>query len=104
MKVQFNTDNHITGTEELEAFVTEKINTSLERFSDRITRVEVHLSDQNAHKGGADDIQCKLEVRLEGMKPVTVVSKSNAKEKALTEAISKVKSALNSAIGKMRDK
>lgn len=104
MKVQFNTDNNITGTEELEAFVAEKINKSLERFSDRITRVEVHLSDQNAHKGGADDIQCKLEARLEGMQPIAVVSKSDSKEKALSEAVSKAKSALTSAIGKMRDK
>ena len=104
MKVQFNTDKNIQGTEKLEAYVSEKINHDLERFADKITRVEVHLSDQNADKGGKDDILCKLEVRLEGMQPVLVKAKDSAKEKALDDAVHKMKAALTTIIGKMRDK
>ncbi len=103
MKIQFNTDKNIQGTKELEAFVNEKINHALKRFSDKITRVEVHLSDQNGIKGGADDIQCKMEARIEGLQPVTVAGKSNTKEKALDEAADKMKAALTTVFGKMKN-
>jgi ribosomal subunit interface protein len=102
MKIQFNTDKNIQGTESLESFVSEKINHAFKHIEDRISRVEVHLSDQNAHKGGSDDIQCKLEARVEGMQPVVVESKSSTKEKALDEATSKMKAALNTLFGKMK--
>lgn len=104
MKIQFNTDKNIQGTESLEAFVSENINKRLNRFADKITRVEVHLSDQNAHKTGADDIQCKLETRIEGLQPILATGKSNSKEKALFDAIDKMEAALNTVVGKMKEK
>ena len=104
MKIQLNTDKNIPGTEKLEAFVTEKINRSLKRFASRITRVEVHLSDQNAQKSGSDDIQCKIEARMRGLQPITVTGKSNTKEKALKGAIDKMKAALDTVIGKLKSK
>jgi ribosome-associated translation inhibitor RaiA len=78
MIIQLNTDNNISGTQDLENFVKEKINHELKYFADHITRVEAHLSDQNADKGGTDDILCKLEVRLEGKQPVMVTSKNSS--------------------------
>lgn len=104
MKVQFNTDKNIQGTEALEAFVSEKVNHELKHFSSKITRIEVHLSDQNAHKGGPDDIQCKIEARVEGMQPVTVASRNGSKEKAVDDAVDKMKAALGTKIGKMNNK
>jgi ribosomal subunit interface protein len=101
MKIQFNTDKNIRGTENLETFVSEKISKSLKRFADKITRIEVHLSDQNAQKVSADDIQCKIEARLEGLQPITVIGKSNKKEKSINDAIDKMKMALDTVIGKM---
>lgn len=103
MKIQFNTDKNISGTEALESFVSEKIASGLKHFSNNITRIEVHLSDQNADKGGTDDIQCKLEARLEGLQPIMVVSKSDSKEEALDDAIDKMKSSLDSIKGKMKN-
>ena len=102
MKIQFNTDKNIHGTETLETFVSKKINHSLKHFADKITRIEVHLSDQNANKGGADDIQCKIEARIEGFQPVVVVSKSSSKEKALDVAVNKIKAVLGTVIGKLK--
>ena len=104
MKIQLNTDKNIKGTENLESFVSEKLGASLKRFADKITRIEVHPSDQNADKGGADDIHCKMEARVEGIQPLMVVSKNATKEKALAEATDKLKSALDSRIGKMQRK
>ncbi len=104
MKIQFNTDKNIDGTEALEKFVSEKINSALKHFDDKITRIEVHLSDQNADKEGANDIQCKMEARIEGMQPVLVESKSSSKEKALAATVDKMKARLSSIIGKMKSK
>lgn len=104
MKIQFNTDNNIEGTEMLETFVSKKIKSGLKHFIDNVSRIEVHLSDQNADKGGADDIQCKIEARVEGIQPVIVVSRSGSKEKALTDAVDKLKAALGTIMGKMKDK
>tara|TARA_R110000868_G_scaffold175216_2_gene412163 strand:- start:111 stop:425 length:315 start_codon:yes stop_codon:yes gene_type:complete len=104
MTIQFNTDKNIQGTEALEKFVSEKINHALKHMDDKITRIEVHLSDQNADKGGSDDIQCKLEARLEGIQPVLVESKNSTKEKAIDSAIEKMKSTLDTIIGKMKNR
>lgn len=104
MKIQLNTDKNIPGSEKLEAFLTEKINRSLKRFASRITRIEVHLSDQNAQKSGADDIQCKIEARIEGVHPVIVTDRNDTKEKAIDSAIDKMKSALDTVTGKLKNK
>ncbi len=104
MKIQFNTDKNIEGRAVLETYVSEKISSSLKHFADKITRIEVHLSDQNGDKGGTDDIQCKMEARIEGIQPVMVVSKNASKEKALDEAVGKMKAKLATIIGKMKNK
>ncbi|MCX2681404.1 HPF/RaiA family ribosome-associated protein [Galbibacter sp. EGI 63066] len=104
MQIQFNTDKNIEGTEMLETFVSEKVRHALKHYVNKITRIEVHLSDQNADKGGIDDIQCKIEARVEGMQPVMVVSKSSSKEIALDDAVDKMKATLGTIIGKMRNK
>ena len=104
MKIQFNTDKNIEGTEELETYVSERISSGLKHFVDKITRIEVHLSDQNADKGGRDDIQCKMEARIEGIQPVMVVSKNGSKEKALDDAVGRMKAKLGSIMGKMKNK
>ena len=104
MIIQLNTDNNIQGTENLEQYVNEKLQDSLRYFADHITRIEVHLSDQNGEKTGPDDILCKMEARVEGKRPVLVEGRNSSKEKALDEASKKMKSALDSIIGKMKNR
>ena len=52
MHIQVNTDDNIDGDDALIAQVEAEIRDGLSRFADQITRVEVHLSDENAAKGG----------------------------------------------------
>ena len=103
MKIQLNTDRNIQGTEALEQAVKDKINHGLKHFADHITRVEVHLADTNADKSGPEDIQCKLEARIAGMQPITVTGKNKQKGAALDETIDKMKAAVRTVIGKMRE-
>lgn len=48
MQIQVNTDDNIEGHDTLTAQVEAEILDSLSRFAAQITRVEVHLSDENA--------------------------------------------------------
>ena len=102
MEIQFNTSSNIKGSEELTGPLSEQLTTGLSRFSDQITRLIVHLSDQNGNKEGNNDQRCMLEVRLEGMQPIAVTNDANSKSDAVKGAIDKMKSALEKSIGKLK--
>jgi ribosome-associated translation inhibitor RaiA len=101
MKVQVNTDKHIEGSERLQNYIDEKMGHALKHFGDRLTRLEVHLSDQNGDKSGADDIQCRVEVRPKGLQPVTVTARNANLDLAISDAIDKMKAALTTTFGKL---
>lgn len=103
MKIQLNTDRNIKGNLKLEAYVTEVLEHKLKRFSDKITRIEVHLSDQNGDKPGKDDNQCRIEARLRGMKPLMVLERAEHMESAITGAANKIKSVLDTHLEKLRN-
>ena len=103
MKIQVNTDAHIDGHERLAAHVSATIEHALKRFSDHITRVEVHLSDENGDKSGPQDQRCMLEVRLEGRQPVAVTEHANTQEQAMNGATQKMLRLLDSTLGRLND-
>jgi ribosome-associated translation inhibitor RaiA len=101
MQIQINTDHHIKASEKLTAPFMATITDKLRRFSDQITRVEVHFTDENGDKGGLNDKKCVLEARLEGRKPTVVTHHANSREHALDGAIDKLKSSLDTIIGRL---
>lgn len=100
MQIQLNTDSHITGTAELTAEVEQKVSNALNRFSERITRVEVFLSDVNSAKSGPDDKRCVIEARVAGLSPISASHQAPAVALALDGSLEKLSSALDSAVGK----
>lgn len=102
MIIQINTDNHITGSENIVAELSALIEKELAHYSTHITRVEAHLTDQNGQKKGVDDIRCNLEVRLEGHQPMAASNDAGNKKDAVKGACTKVSSSLASVIGKQR--
>jgi ribosomal subunit interface protein len=103
MLIQFRSNN-IPVTEELEATLSEFINKSLKRFKNRITRVEVHIEDENSQKGGKDDKRCTLEVRPDNIEPIIVTSKSDNVIQSVRESADKARTALDRTIGRLRDR
>ncbi len=91
MQIQINTDSSIEGSEELTAQVKGAVEKALDRFSDRVTRVEVHLSDVNSDKSGEDDKRCMMEVRLEGRQPTAVTHQAPTLDQAVAGAAGKLK-------------
>ena len=47
MQIYVRTDNNIDGSGKLTAYVEREVAAALSRFSDHITRIEVHLSDES---------------------------------------------------------
>jgi ribosome-associated translation inhibitor RaiA len=104
MLVQTNTDRSIEGSQKLAGEVEAVVIDALSRFTDRITRVEVHLSDENSAKGGADDKRCMMEARLDGRPPTAVSHKAATLEEAIAGAADKLARNLDSTLGRLRDR
>jgi hypothetical protein len=103
MTVQVNTDKNIEGSKKLIAYLTSFISEELSKYSEQITRVEVHLSDENGPKEGINDKRCMIEARLEGMKPFAVTKHANTHELAVEGAVEKLKISLDSIMGRLRN-
>ena len=102
MHVQTNTGRSIEGSEALSAQVEAVVVGALGRLADRVTRVEVHLSDENSTKGGADDKRCMMEARLEGRPPTAVTHHAATIEQAMDGAAAKLARAIESTLARLR--
>lgn len=103
MQIQLNTDVHIEATKALTAQVRATVEQALKRFSEHVTRVEVHLSDENGGKSGQHDQRCMLEARLEGRQPVAVTEHAATLEQAVHGAAQKLTHLLDSMLGRLHD-
>lgn len=103
MKIQFNTDKTISGEERNQDFFSTQIAEELDRYQSHITRIEVHLSDENGKKEGRNDIQCLLEARLKGRKPIAVSDQADTVEQAVSGTIDKLKNSLETILGRIQN-
>ncbi len=102
MQIQLNTDGNILGNEALAQQVEIVLTNALARFTEHITRLEVHLSDVNSEaKQGAEDMRCLLEARLAGRQPTAVSHQAATLEQALNGAADKLKNSLESTLGRL---
>lgn len=104
MRVQLKTDRHIEAHDELAHQVEAVVENVLGRFADQITRVEVHLSDENSQKGGGDDKRCLPEARLAGLRPMAVSHQAATLPQAIDGAAEKLARALESTLGRLGSK
>ncbi len=104
MQVQINTDHNIKIHEDVVAEISGTIDSALDRYSEHITRVEVHLSDQNSDKKGGNDTRCMIEARLEGHQPLVVTHQAASLDQAVDGAADKLTRLIESTTGRMRDK
>jgi ribosome-associated translation inhibitor RaiA len=101
MHIQVNTDNHVNGSEALAERVQQMVEGAVGHFADRITRIEAHLSDENASKGGEADKRCMLEARLNGLKPIAVTHQAESMLLAIDGAAEKLEHAIGHTIGRL---
>ncbi len=102
MTIQINADKNLSVHEAFEAQLDGLLSQELSRFSEHITRLEVHLSDENGNKQGQNDKRCMIEARLEGRQPIAVTANANDYELAVSAAIEKLKASLDTIVGKLK--
>jgi hypothetical protein len=104
MQIQINTDRNVHGREKLAAEVRLVVESALSRFSDRITRVEVHLSDESSlHNSGQADKRCMMEARLAGRQPTAVTHNAATVELAVDGAAERLKRAVASTLERLAE-
>ena len=104
MQMQINSDRNIEIDETLHAVISDGVESALGRFSEGITLLEVHLSDQNSDKkGGHDDIRCLLEARLEGHQPIAVAHRAASVELAVEGAAAKLTKLIKHSLERLRE-
>jgi ribosome-associated translation inhibitor RaiA len=101
--IQINTDHNIEGHQALNAQVSGVVESALSRFSDDITRVEVHLSDVNSNKkGGDDDMRCMMEARIKGRQPIAITHQAATVDQVVDGAVDKLVNLIETTLGRQQ--
>ncbi len=102
MKIQVNTSSSVEGSDALTLVIEATVHSALDRYGDRLTRVEAHLSEDDSAPGESrEGLQCMLEVRPTGMDPVVVTAVADTLEQACHDAGRKMQSVLDSTFGRI---
>ncbi|CAN5369061.1 HPF/RaiA family ribosome-associated protein [soil metagenome] len=101
MQILLNTDHNVRGTAALGERVRADLASSLARFEDRLTRVEVHLGDESAGRSTGDDFRCLIEARPAGAEPVAVTAHAETLDGAIAEATDKLVALVAAKFGRL---
>lgn len=100
MIIQINKDNRIEGRVGIEEYITGELEKNLARFADKITRIEVHIGDENGQNVGVNDKRCMIEARPANLQPVVATAHADTIKEAFQQASGKIKKILNSTFDK----
>jgi ribosome-associated translation inhibitor RaiA len=100
MQFQFNSDSSVMGTDNVAERIEAAVRAKLKRYEDRLTRIEVHVSDVNGAKHGADDKHCMIEARPRGGRPIGVTGKADKVDDAARKAANTLAQRLERMFGK----
>ncbi len=100
MQIEVSTDSNIEGREKFADHVKGVVEDALSRFSKRITRVDVHLTDVSGHKSGHNDTRCVVEARLEGRPLIAVTEQATTVNEAIDGAAGKLKRMIESTLSR----
>lgn len=103
MKIQYNTDKTVNGNQKHQDYFSTQIAEQLARFQSDISRIEVHISDENGKKEGSNNIRCLLEARIEGKQPFAVSCMADTIDLAVNGANDKLKASSETTIGRQNN-
>ena len=103
MQIQVYTDHTTDGRQAVIDHVQGVVEDAVSHFSDHITRVEVHLSDENGTKAGSDDKRCMMEARVEKRHPIAVTHHAATMDEAINGAAGKLKRSLSHDLERLHE-
>ena len=104
MQTEVFSDKNIAVDARTQNWVTATVEVTLERYLLDLTRVIVHVTDENGGKSGPKDKRCKMEARPKGHQPILVSHDANELTLAVEGAATKLQHALEHLFGKLRGK
>ena len=103
MEILVNTASHVPGGEDFAAHVRETVEKHLHHWAEKISRVEVHVTDENGEKSGQQDQRCVMEARPRGMQPLAVTHKAANRHLAVLGAAERLQHLVSNQLGKRQD-
>ncbi|HEV7816786.1 MAG TPA: HPF/RaiA family ribosome-associated protein [Janthinobacterium sp.] len=103
MQININTDSTIEAHAGLNEHVQTVVGAAVHRFRENISRVEVHLSDNNSKKSADGENRCLMEARVTGYQPIAVSDHAATLHQAISGAADKLKRAVESALERLHD-
>lgn len=104
LKIIINSDSNLDIDAPAIGGLESDIEGRLGRFGERLTRVVVHLRDENAHKtAGQNDKRCMLEARPEGMNTINVSHSAPSVGEAVNHATRKLERLLDDTFARLHD-
>ena len=105
MQIQINTDRSIEGHEALAAHVSSVVEEALSPISAHVTRVEVHLADEDGvrRRSGRNDMRCMMEARIEGYHPLAVTAHADSVHKSVVSAADKLARVIENTLDRLHD-
>ena len=104
MQILINTDRNLDGGEPLAESVRATVEDALSYFSAHITKVEVHLGDENGGKTSDNDKRCMMEARVEGQAPIAVTEHAETVAQAIDGAAERLAHRLEHTLGRQQDR
>ncbi|HYX38907.1 MAG TPA: HPF/RaiA family ribosome-associated protein [Oligoflexus sp.] len=102
MYIQVNAHNSLTAPAKLQSWASEELENALSRFSTKLSRIEVYLSDENQGAETANDIRCSIEAKMDGFPMMAVAHQGDTIGEALLGATEKLQKILDKKIGKLQ--
>lgn len=100
MQILVSTDNATEGRERMTEHIEATVRDQMSRFADKVSRIEIHLSDVNGDRGGKDK-RCMMEVRPNGLDPLVATDQADTIDGAVSGAITKSVAVLDRTLGKL---
>jgi ribosome-associated translation inhibitor RaiA len=95
MEIQISVGKNLQEKKMLSGLLTPFISDMLSRYKNKITQLEVQLSDEkNGHENGWSDKQVKLEAYLKDKNPITVSDQNSNYVQAVKGAVDKLRATL----------
>ena len=102
MRIQIDHDDHIRANASRSEEIEAAVRGAVDRFGERVTFVQVHLSDENGPRFGADDKRCLMEARVAHREPIAVSHRATNVQQAVSGAANKLERSLTTALGRMQ--
>ncbi len=96
MEIHVNTDTNVDVNEKRTEQIDAQVTDGLARFEDRLTRVDVHLSNESAGRSTGEDFRCLIEACPAGIAPIVVTHHAETLTEALSGAMKRIEAQLTS--------